>query len=274
MYEYLDKRYALALYEIAEKDGKVEEYIKELSEVLDLIKNNEELSKVVKHSQITTSQKKKIFKFLLKGKVSESILSFILILIEKDRIIYLEEKINEMEKIHLERQNILVVQVKTVIPLNEDEKKSLIDKLRTKYNKNILLKEEIDKSLIGGIYLRAGNDVIDNTIKLRLKEIRRNVLAGENKVSYSAEMLSENEAINLQDGTPLVAKVKTVIPLNEDERRSLVENLKGRYNRDIILKEEIDESLIGGMYIRIGRQIMDNTIRSKLNEAKRNLTDN
>jgi F-type H+-transporting ATPase subunit delta len=176
MYEYLDRRYALALYEIAEKNGKVEEYIKELKEILELIKTNEELLSVVKHPEITTSQKKRVFKSIFKGKVDDYILGFLLILIEKDRILYLEEKINELEKIHLERNNILVAHVKSVIPLNEDEKSALIEKLKKKYSKNIILKEEIDKGIIGGLYVRVGDDVIDGTIKTKFEEIRRRVI--------------------------------------------------------------------------------------------------
>ncbi|MFU0824861.1 F0F1 ATP synthase subunit delta [Clostridium sp.] len=176
MYEYLDRRYALALYEIAEKNGKVEEYIKELKEIFDLIKTNEELLSVVKHPEITTSQKKRVFKSIFKGKVDDYILGFLLILIEKDRILYLEEKINELEKIHLEKNNILVAHVKSVIPLNEDEKSALIEKLKKKYSKNIILKEEIDKGIIGGLYVRVGDDVIDGTIKTKFEEIRRRVI--------------------------------------------------------------------------------------------------
>jgi F-type H+-transporting ATPase subunit delta len=61
MYEYLDKRYALALYEVAEKKGKVEEYLQEGKEIIELIKNNEDISKILKHPQISTSKKKKVF---------------------------------------------------------------------------------------------------------------------------------------------------------------------------------------------------------------------
>lgn len=81
-----------------------------------------------------------------------------------------------MEKIHLERQNILVANVKSVIPLNEDEKSTLIEKLKKMYGKNIILKEKIDKSIIGGLYIRVGDDVIDGTIKAKFEEIRRRVI--------------------------------------------------------------------------------------------------
>jgi F-type H+-transporting ATPase subunit delta len=176
MYEYLDRRYALALYQVGEKNNKVEDYIRELKEIVYLIKNNVELLSIVEHPEITTSKKKCVFEAIFKDQIDEHLLSFLLILIEKERIPYLEEKLRELEKIHLEKQNMVEATVKTVIPLNEEEKASLIKKLETQYEKTILLKEEIDKSLIGGVYVRVGNDVIDGTVKAEFDEIKKKVL--------------------------------------------------------------------------------------------------
>ncbi|KEI00304.1 ATP synthase F0F1 subunit delta [Clostridium botulinum] len=175
MYEYLDRRYALALYEVAEENAKVEEYIQELKEIVDLINNNEELLKIVQHPEVTTSKKKKIFKEIFKGKIDDNLLAFLLILIEKERIMYLKEKVKEMEKIHLEKQNIIVAHIKSVVPLSKEQKNVLIEKLSKKYQKNIMLKEQLDKSLIGGLYVRIGDDVIDGTIKGKFQEIRKRV---------------------------------------------------------------------------------------------------
>ena len=46
MYEYLDRRYALALYEVAEKNGKVDEYLGDLREICSLIENNNDFLEV------------------------------------------------------------------------------------------------------------------------------------------------------------------------------------------------------------------------------------
>lgn len=179
MYEYLDKRYALALYQVAEEKGKVLEYLQDLREICDLIDKNQEFHDVIRHPQISTNQKKKTFKSIFKGKIDEELLSFLLILIEKDRILYLREKLNEMEKIHLERNNTLLANVKSVIPLTEEQVKNLIDKLEYKYEKKIIIKHQIDKSIIGGLYVRVGNDVIDGTIKSKLNEMKSLMLRRE-----------------------------------------------------------------------------------------------
>lgn len=179
MYEYLDRRYALALYEVAKEKDKVYEYINDLREICDLIENNKDFYEVVKHPQISTKNKKRTFINIFKGKIDEELLSFLLILIEKDRILYLREKLNEMEKIDLERKNILSAVVKTAVPLLESEISDLQEKLEKQYNKKIIMTTEIDKSLLGGVYVRVGNDVIDGTIKSKLEEMKDIMLKRE-----------------------------------------------------------------------------------------------
>lgn len=179
MYEYLDRRYALALYEVAKEKDKVDEYINDLREICDLIENNKDFYEVVKHPQISTKNKKRTFINIFKGKIDEELLSFLLILIEKDRILYLREKLNEMEKIDLERKNILSAVVKTAVPLLESEISDLQEKLKKQYNKKIIMTTEIDKSLLGGVYVRVGNDVIDGTIKSKLEEMKDIMLKRE-----------------------------------------------------------------------------------------------
>ncbi|MDF2883639.1 MAG: atpH [Clostridiaceae bacterium] len=179
MYEYLDRRYALALYEVAEEKGKVEIFLDDLREIVDVMNNDEDFLKIIKHPEISISRKKKLFTKIFKDKVDDDLLSFLLILIEKDRILFLKEKLIEMEKIHLDRNNTLLANVKTVIPLDELQKKQLIDGLEKKYDKKVILKEEIDKSVIGGVYVRVGDDVIDGTIKSKINEMKKLMLKRE-----------------------------------------------------------------------------------------------
>lgn len=68
MYEYLDRRYALALYEVAEEKHKVEEYLNDLREICDIVYGNKELYEIIKHPQISTVRKKKLSETYLKEK--------------------------------------------------------------------------------------------------------------------------------------------------------------------------------------------------------------
>lgn len=173
MYEYLDKRYALALYTVAEEQGKVEEYLNDLREIVSLMNNDANFLQLIEQPFVSTSEKKKIFINIFKGRIDEDLLSFLLILIEKDRILFTEEKLKEMEKIHLERNNTLLVEVKTVIALNDSERENLRRKLIDIYDKKIIFVEKIDEKIIGGVYIRVGDDVIDGTLKIKLEEMKK-----------------------------------------------------------------------------------------------------
>ncbi|WP_294405703.1 F0F1 ATP synthase subunit delta [uncultured Clostridium sp.] len=172
MYEYLDRRYALALYEVAESKGKVDEYLQDLREICDLIENNHDFYEVIRHPQINTRRKKQTFINIFKGKIDEELLSFLLILIEKDRILYLREKLNEMEKIDLERKNTLKGVIRTAVPLLSSELESLKNIFEKKYDKNIIFETKVDRSVLGGVYVRVGNDVIDDTVKSKIEEMK------------------------------------------------------------------------------------------------------
>lgn len=179
MHEYLDKRYALAFYELAEERGKAEEYLNELAEIIKIIDENKELLQIIKHPDLSTSKKKQLFESIFKGKIEDSILSFLLIIIEKNRMLEIDGILEEVKKIHLNRNKTIDAYVETVVPLTKEERDALINNLQRKYNKTIVLKEQINKDIIGGVFVRVGNDVIDGTIKFKLEEMRKFALKTE-----------------------------------------------------------------------------------------------
>lgn len=177
MYEYLDRRYAMALYEVAEAEGKVEKYLADLKEVQRIIDSNREFYEIIKHPQISTIRKKALFRNIFKDAMDEELLSFLLVLIDKDRILHLREKISEYEKIYLKKHNTLRAKVKTVLPMNDMEREALRAKLGKIYGKEIVLEEEIDKDIIGGVFVMVGTDVIDGTLRNRLMEMKKLMLS-------------------------------------------------------------------------------------------------
>jgi F-type H+-transporting ATPase subunit delta len=179
MYEYLDRRYALALYEIAEKNNKVDEYLQDLRDICDLFDSNEDFYQVIKHPKVNTAKKKQLFNDLFKGKIDEELLAFLIVLIEKGRVLYLREKLNQMVDIDLERRNTIRGLVKTAVPLLDEELEQLKNIFEKKYDKTILFDTKIDKSLLGGVYVKVGNDIIDGTIKSKIEEMKELMLKKE-----------------------------------------------------------------------------------------------
>lgn len=179
MYEFLDKRYALALYEIAQEQDKVIEFIDDLREANRVIKSNEEFKEILENPNISKRRKKEIIKEIFGGKTFEAIVSLLCVLVDKGRILYLEEKIRQMEIIYLERHDILEATVTSVIPLTDQEFSKLHEKLEKKYGKKVILSKKIDESILGGLFVRVGNEVIDGTVAGKYKEIKNIMMSSK-----------------------------------------------------------------------------------------------
>lgn len=61
------------------------------------------------------------------------------------------------------------------------------------------------------------------------------------------------------------AEVTSAHPLNDDQLARLKSNLKARLGRDVAIDAKVDPSLLGGLVVRHGSQMIDASIKTKLN---------
>ncbi|MGL4739733.1 MAG: F0F1 ATP synthase subunit delta [Sarcina sp.] len=172
MFEFLDRRYALALYEIAKEQNKENEFIEDLQQISDIVTKNKEIQEILVNPKVGKPQKKELFDDMFKDKTFPEILSFIYVLIEKGRILELAGIARQMYLIHLEENNIVEGTVKSVIPLSDEEFTRLHEKLEKKYGKKIILEKVIDKEILGGLFVKVGNEVIDGTLAGKYEKIK------------------------------------------------------------------------------------------------------
>jgi F-type H+-transporting ATPase subunit delta len=69
----------------------------------------------------------------------------------------------------------------------------------------------------------------------------------------------------------LVALVRTARRLTDDEHARLGDVLASQYDRPVHLNVVVDPSLVGGVRVEIGDQVIDGTIASRLDDARRRL---
>ncbi|KAF5065244.1 ATP synthase subunit delta [anaerobic digester metagenome] len=108
--------------------------------------------------------------------MDEDLLTFLLILIEKDRILFLREKLEELKKIDLDERGILVARIRTVQPLKDYQRTALLQKLMDRYQKQIELEETIDPDLIGGILIQVGDQLIDGSVRSMLDDLKKSMI--------------------------------------------------------------------------------------------------
>ena len=76
-----------------------------------------------------------------------------------------------------------------------------------------------------------------------------------------------NEKNNILEG-----KAITAIPMSKEEIKKLEENLSSKYNANIILENIVDETILGGVLVRLGNKEIDGTIKTRLENLKQELS--
>jgi F-type H+-transporting ATPase subunit delta len=83
--------------------------------------------------------------------------------------------------------------------------------------------------------------------------------------------LGEYAKIAAESRNRLVALVRAARPLAGDAQSRLSDVLAAQYSRPVHLNVVLDESLIGGVRVEIGDQVIDGTISGRLDDARRHL---
>jgi F-type H+-transporting ATPase subunit delta len=69
----------------------------------------------------------------------------------------------------------------------------------------------------------------------------------------------------------LVARVTTAVVLSDDERQRLGAALAGLYGHDVHLEVAVDPSIVGGVVVEVGDEVLDGSVAGRLAEARRRL---
>jgi F-type H+-transporting ATPase subunit delta len=68
-----------------------------------------------------------------------------------------------------------------------------------------------------------------------------------------------------------VARVATPVALSPEQEQKLTDSLTRLYGRRISLQIELDPSLLGGLVVQVGGEVIDGSVASKLAAARRSL---
>ena len=167
----VEKIYAKALLEIAAEDGSAKELNEELTALSGIASANPELIQVLCAPTITDGEKLSIIENVFKGRVCDIIYNFLCVITEKNRFGYLPQIAEEFKDGYYEMSGIAEVTVTTVIPLKDDARAKLSKKLAAMYGKEIIMKEKIDPSIIGGMIVTYGDNMLDGSVKTKLDKM-------------------------------------------------------------------------------------------------------
>ena len=165
MAKLVGKRYAEALFEVADEANKLEKYKEEIKAVADIFSQNPKLEIIFTHPRVTKNEKKEMIKELFDGRVSKEIVNLCYIVIDKNREKYIQDISDSYLELSNDKLGIVEAKAYTAVSMSEEELTKLQEKLSSSLGKKVELENLIDESLVGGVLVKAGDQVIDGSIK-------------------------------------------------------------------------------------------------------------
>ena len=172
--------YATSLLELAEAAGgdeKIAETGEQLAAVVEIVHSDPQFAEFLRSPIVKRSSRGDSIRRMLDGQVSDLLLRFLLVLNDKGRLGRLADVSAAFEEILNERFGKVEVDVFTVDGRLDDAQVGLLaGKIRSKLGKEPVFHQYKDPSLIGGLVLRVGDQLIDGSVRGRLRGLRESLL--------------------------------------------------------------------------------------------------
>jgi F-type H+-transporting ATPase subunit delta len=165
--------YAEALFNVARAEGTLAEVEDELFRFSQTLQGSDELREALTDPAIPVARRQQIVEDLLGGKASSTTVALVSLVVGTGRGHDLPGIIRQLVEMSAAEANKAVAEVRTAVPLNQDQRDRLAKALGQATGRDVALKVVIDPSVMGGVIAEVGDTVIDGTVRTRLERLRK-----------------------------------------------------------------------------------------------------
>ena len=174
------KRYAKALLDLGQEDGKTKSYGQDLAEMTALFDTSPELEAALANPVFDLESRREVLaEFLEKLSLTPMAKNFFKLLLDRGRI----DAVGEINRVYMELMDevngLVRARVFTAAPLAEDETKRLQEALKGVAGTDVHIEVSEDPSLIGGVVAKIGDLVLDGSVKRQLDSLKESLRRGE-----------------------------------------------------------------------------------------------
>ena len=162
--------YAQAAFEEALKLGDLRGWSEMLLTLTEAV-CHAEVRAVVTSPRFLKSQIEKLMEGVLDSQAKLQQRNFVRILVDNQRLLLLPEIVTLFEALRAEAERTVNVEVDSAFELTADQKEKIISSLKARMGREIKLVCKVNKELLGGVVIRAGDKVIDGSARTRLGEM-------------------------------------------------------------------------------------------------------
>jgi F-type H+-transporting ATPase subunit delta len=171
--ERLARRYATAVFSLAQDANAVDRIGMDLKSITDAIFENNDAKGFFLAPIIDRADKERAFTAAFEGHVHEVALHTLLLLVRKHREALLPEVAEQYAHLQMQARGAEPLLITTAKALSNDTLQAIVSRLEKTYHTTFDATQKIDPQLIGGLRLTLGDRRIDGTVAGRLDELSR-----------------------------------------------------------------------------------------------------
>jgi F-type H+-transporting ATPase subunit delta len=167
--------YAAALLEVAKAEGSLETVEEELFRVARTLEANDELRTTLSDPALPVDRRQRIVEELLGPRASPVTTALVSFVVGAGRSRDLPAIIDRLVRRAAEERAEAVAEVRTAVPLTEDQRRRLAEALSRATGKRVSVKVVVDPRVLGGVVAQVGDTVIDGSIRHRLEALKESL---------------------------------------------------------------------------------------------------
>ena len=174
MAKLVSKVYGDALFSLALEENRLDEIWDEVKGLESALSENKEF--IMAHPEMTREKSLAMIDEAFQGKLSDVMMGFLQVLVKKGRFGEILSVLDHFQRETKEYKKIGVVYVTTPTELTGAQKESIVERLdQTAGYDSLEMNYIVDSGLLGGIRIRIGDRVVDNSIQTKLEEMTRSL---------------------------------------------------------------------------------------------------
>lgn len=170
----LARPYAKAAFELARDKGRFDQWQRALA-VLAGIARQEEVQVVLKDPRVSVQQQAEIFIAAAGDALDQHAKNFVKVLAQYRRLGALPEIEADFTHLRAAAENVVHAELRTAVEASDKQRQQIGAALKKRLGREIELRCVVDETLIGGAQIRAGDLVIDSSVRGKLERLAAQV---------------------------------------------------------------------------------------------------
>ncbi len=168
-------RYAIALFELSQELDKDQSksLTEDIARLQTMLAESEDLQNLIRSPIISIEEQNAALGAVMqKAKMNEFVQNFVQLVVRNRRAAVLVDMTRKYAQLMAASRDELVASVSSATELDEATKTALSQKLQEIYGKTIILKTREDSSLLGGLVIKVGSQMIDGSLHHKLERLK------------------------------------------------------------------------------------------------------